>query len=324
MANNKSIQILRGTNAAIAASTDTLSPGQLLYNETKNYLTCGNIAGTTKINSGKPIACKELVSYGDNAAIGSSTSETASIRDNLGTLSIKSNLQQIFNTGGRDILMLSTAATTLSLSENVEVSLNATMNSIAMQGKGGVTISAGQVSDFIFEEYSDMPKLTLKKTDSSLSIFSIDANGAISKNGMYSILLPNKSGTIALTSDVPRKLYTHNIYVTGNTSIYNLNGWITIPNSSVSTAVTSESTLKNVVAAAYDYGKAVPCFIIGIDDEEMTIVSSFKYASASIGITATSTKITTDEYNSIFANRSTAQMGVFTGATFVDTVVPQF
>lgn len=41
MANNKSIQILRGTNAAIVNSNETLLPGQLLYNTTKRYLTVG-------------------------------------------------------------------------------------------------------------------------------------------------------------------------------------------------------------------------------------------------------------------------------------------
>ena len=41
MANNKSIQILRGTNANIVASNETLLPGQPLYNLTKGYLTIG-------------------------------------------------------------------------------------------------------------------------------------------------------------------------------------------------------------------------------------------------------------------------------------------
>lgn len=39
--NNKSIQILRGSNSVIAASDDTLLNGQLLYNTDKNYLTVG-------------------------------------------------------------------------------------------------------------------------------------------------------------------------------------------------------------------------------------------------------------------------------------------
>lgn len=87
MAGNNAVQILRGTTAKIAVSTDTLAPGQLLYNETKNYLTCGNIAGTTKVNA-QPIACKELVGYqGDSSTISSSTIEQFSLRGNaLGEL----------------------------------------------------------------------------------------------------------------------------------------------------------------------------------------------------------------------------------------------
>lgn len=65
MSNNKSMQILRGTNASIANSADTLLPGQLLYNYDKNYITVGGKDGTTPLNSA-PIVARELVGYLDD------------------------------------------------------------------------------------------------------------------------------------------------------------------------------------------------------------------------------------------------------------------
>lgn len=96
MAGNTAIQILRGTNAKIAASTDTLAPGQLLYNEDKNFLTCGNIAGTTKVN-GKPIAAQEVICYsGDGDTITSSTMQTGYIKS-------VNNKLSLYSTTGIDI-----------------------------------------------------------------------------------------------------------------------------------------------------------------------------------------------------------------------------
>lgn len=41
MANNKSIQILRGTQTVIVKNNTTLADGQPLYNSTNNWLTVG-------------------------------------------------------------------------------------------------------------------------------------------------------------------------------------------------------------------------------------------------------------------------------------------
>ena len=84
MANNNSIQVLRGTNANIVSSEEGLLPGQPLYNIDKNYLTIGS--GTTGIDkaplTSKPIAVRELVGYvGDqNGTITDGVVEAASIR----------------------------------------------------------------------------------------------------------------------------------------------------------------------------------------------------------------------------------------------------
>ena len=68
MANNKSIQILRGERSKIAGNTDSLLDGQLLYNKTDNYLTVGN--GNNAKISDKPVACREVHGYfSDNSSI---------------------------------------------------------------------------------------------------------------------------------------------------------------------------------------------------------------------------------------------------------------
>lgn len=68
MANNKSIQILRGERAKIAGNTDSLLDGQLLYNKTDNYLTVGN--GENAKISDNPVACREVHGYfSDNSGI---------------------------------------------------------------------------------------------------------------------------------------------------------------------------------------------------------------------------------------------------------------
>lgn len=63
MANNKSIQILRGTSANIVAanSSTTLLAGQPLYNTDKNYLTIGAADGDKLVK--KPVACREVTWY---------------------------------------------------------------------------------------------------------------------------------------------------------------------------------------------------------------------------------------------------------------------
>ena len=68
MANNKSIQILRGARGKIAGKTDSLLDGQLLYNKTDNYLTVGN--GDNAKISDKPVSCREVHGYfSDDSAI---------------------------------------------------------------------------------------------------------------------------------------------------------------------------------------------------------------------------------------------------------------
>ena len=63
MAGNNSIQILRGTRESLVNHRDDrLLPGQLLYNDTDNYLTVGrldNSSGTTSA----PICCRSIKGY---------------------------------------------------------------------------------------------------------------------------------------------------------------------------------------------------------------------------------------------------------------------
>lgn len=62
--NNNAIQILRGTRDAIANTSETLLPGQLLYNMTDNYITAGKAAADgnpedTSVDSA-PVTVREL------------------------------------------------------------------------------------------------------------------------------------------------------------------------------------------------------------------------------------------------------------------------
>ena len=106
MAGNNSIQILRGTNSAIAGSTETLAPGQLLYNETKNTLSCGNIAGTTVVNQSLPVATMSLVGYQTNGSKNTTGISTNKIFEIDGSVYSGHTTPTISSTGGINISAL--------------------------------------------------------------------------------------------------------------------------------------------------------------------------------------------------------------------------
>lgn len=110
MANNKSIKILRGTNAKVYEHrNDVLEYGQLLYNADKNYITIGGASGTTKMNA-QPIYVRRLQGiFSDGTTISGDTYSDAngyyikgdSSTDGLVIYSskgIKLNGQTTFNT----------------------------------------------------------------------------------------------------------------------------------------------------------------------------------------------------------------------------------
>lgn len=115
-----SIQVKRGTTAKIAASSDTLKDGQLLYNTDKNYLTVGGGALGNKLNKA-PISCRELKIYsGDTSSTtGSSNTLKAQIGyDYSGNIwSITSAYQQFkFND---NLYMMPNAGGTLALASDI-------------------------------------------------------------------------------------------------------------------------------------------------------------------------------------------------------------
>lgn len=68
MAGLNAIQILRGTSSTLNSSTQTLLPGQLVYNKDKNYLAIGsdNVDRVNKL----PIVTNEIIGYdGDDTSI---------------------------------------------------------------------------------------------------------------------------------------------------------------------------------------------------------------------------------------------------------------
>ena len=63
MAGNNSIQILRGTRESLVKNrTNKLLPGQLLYNDTDNYLTIGRLDNNS-ITTSAPICCRSIKGY---------------------------------------------------------------------------------------------------------------------------------------------------------------------------------------------------------------------------------------------------------------------
>lgn len=128
MANNKSIQILRGTNANIVNSDETLLPGQPLYNLTKGYLTIGGGANgdeSTPLTS-KPIVVRELVAYLNDKedSIGADSNEAASIRVNTFNPDYPSTTSLMLNSGG-------------------SISINASGQGITLNGASTIILNAG-------------------------------------------------------------------------------------------------------------------------------------------------------------------------------------
>lgn len=133
MAGNNSIQILRGTSAAIANSSEKLLDGQMIYNTDKNYLTIG--ANGNKQVSAEPIVCRKLIAYqNDGNGEGGVSGYISSDMNILYSIDYDSyNGLQINNTGAggpADIVLYGSPIKLFSSESNVII------------GAGGATISA--------------------------------------------------------------------------------------------------------------------------------------------------------------------------------------
>lgn len=85
MAGLNAIQILRGTSSTLNSSTQTLLPGQLVYNKDKNYLAIGSDIkdGDSSPLNKSPIEVRRLVAYYEDTdnSIGANTTPIFSIGD---------------------------------------------------------------------------------------------------------------------------------------------------------------------------------------------------------------------------------------------------
>ena len=150
MANNKSIQILRGTSANIVAanSSTTLLAGQPLYNTDKNYLTIGAADGDKLVK--KPVACREVTWYlsdhSDDILAGTVkvgmleyNDATAHISLNGITVPVDIYSSSILNVFGQSSLSLTSGITgftsihggldtTISAGRNIDISANTNIN----------------------------------------------------------------------------------------------------------------------------------------------------------------------------------------------------
>lgn len=148
MANNKSIQILRGTSANIVAanSSTTLLAGQPLYNTDKNYLTIGATDGDALTK--KPIAARELVGYlsdtDDNIA-GTSTLEMYRISGNSqGAMNITA--QGIINMAGQSYNIIAKAGSMTLSGGTAGVIQTNLSNGMSINSSYNINISSSNIS----------------------------------------------------------------------------------------------------------------------------------------------------------------------------------
>ena len=206
MAGNNAIQILRANTQAIANSTETLLPGQLLYNTDKNYLTCGG--GADKPVNSLPVVCQELAFYkGDANNISANTGDDYLIH-RVGPNKLVDRLE-IESKGNMSI--------------NSSSLIALTSNSITINGGTGVHLvssnyvditnySVGTCGISISSVFSNV-SISTSANDISISASrnlylngsNIQCNAPQGMNvriGSNTINFPTKSGTIALTSDI--------------------------------------------------------------------------------------------------------------------------
>lgn len=248
MAGNGAIQILRGTSEQIDNNkTQTLLPGQLLYNTDKNYLTCGG-GGSSKAVNSAPVACRELVVYsGDtNDAVGASTEKVASITNSGTILTYKSINGHMFTVNDSSPLLIAETSVQLTAgSSQLSISNISGSSNITMQGpvniggyltaNSGITsngnlsigamyqLAVGNIagsggSSLLPINVSAPIKMTTGSSAAGLQITdgvqSIAATpGYLMVNGTsITCSWPTKSGTLATTSDIP-KMYLKSVLV---------------------------------------------------------------------------------------------------------------
>ena len=200
MANNKGIQILRGSHSSISNSTDYLLCGQLLYDKTTNQLMCGD-GKSTQIKDTSVITTDHVVEY-----------------DSSGT-----NLWELKNTGNNSNVVVS-----LKTKDNTEISLSSSeirCNKVVNLSNDGFTVGNNSItSSGIALNSSITSPLNLTQNINFSDGKGFTCTGAtdvisISSRDGHSCLLPTQSGQqdLGSSTNLFRNVYAQRVFLTDST-----------------------------------------------------------------------------------------------------------
>lgn len=174
MAGNKVLQILRGNNSVISSSTDTLLPGQPLYNVDRKYLIVGDNSDT-QIQNAEPITTNRLISYNESGSVASLQLDSdGNIVASGNSIQLKCNDSSIsLDASGlsSNVANITSAASIINFTQDVTISRGDNANIILDEGNLQITIpsitssvqnitSTASIINFTSEEGIVSPTLT--------------------------------------------------------------------------------------------------------------------------------------------------------------------
>lgn len=198
MANNKSIQILRGSHSSISRSTDSLLYGQLLYDKTTNQLMCGN-GESTQIRNTSVITTDHVVEYNSSGT---------------------TPLWELKNTGNDSNVVVS-----LKTKDNTEISLSSdeiSCNKVVNLSNDGFTVGNNSItSSSITLNSSITSPLNLTQNinfndGKGFKCTSATDYISISSREGHSCLLPTQSAKqdLGSSTNLFRHVYSQRLYLT--------------------------------------------------------------------------------------------------------------
>ena len=240
MAGNKVLQILRGNNSAISSSTDTLLPGQPLYNVDRKYLIVGDDSNT-QIKDATPVTTDRLVSYNSN------NDSVASLQlDSNGNIVASGNSIQLeCNDPSKYSISLGTSG----LSINVA---NITSTASIINFNEDVTISRSDDANIILSEENF--QLTIPNITSTASTVEFTSD-----NPSFEFIAPTLTSTGNFTVDSDN-IYlgsekAGNVYVKGLIDIYGnaeLDGKLNVTGDTTLSALTADSISSTSITNSED------------------------------------------------------------------------
>ena len=256
MAGNNSIRILRGNSQNIvdaAANNVELLEGQPIYYTDKNYLAVGSNGNTSLTKA--PIACRQLIGYeGDtDNLIGNSTTEVASVKISGANIEVNgantsiSAVSQV-TVGAESIKFLGQYANIGTYSFSVSSALTSINGLLDVNSPSYANIRGSSFANITSDNIVQISapnqiSINVNATSGTFSLNAVNGTGYVSANNLNVlgnsslnlayrgsayfrnmvssniVYIPNKNGTLALTSDIPSINYTLNTNGTVNLTI---------------------------------------------------------------------------------------------------------